>query len=87
MEVTMHIVNINEAKTRLSELIRRSLAGDDVVIARANEPLVRMVPVARDMSPRIGGQWRGQVVFSNDFEFSDEEIAEMLGESPSGEAS
>lgn len=83
----MHIVNINEAKTHLSELIRRSLAGDDVVIARANEPLVRMVPVAHDTSPRVGGQWHGQVVFSNDFEFSDAEIAEMIGESPSGEAS
>jgi prevent-host-death family protein len=74
----MHIANINEAKTHLSELIRRALAGDEVVIARANEPLVRLEPVIRDTRPRVGGQWAGRVHISENFEFTDEEIDEIV---------
>jgi prevent-host-death family protein len=36
--------NIAEAKARFSELVERALAGDEVVIARANKPLLRIVP-------------------------------------------
>jgi prevent-host-death family protein len=74
----MHIANINEAKTHLSELIRRALAGDEVVIARANEPLVRLEPIIRDTRPRVGGQWAGQVHIAENFEFTDEEIDEIV---------
>lgn len=71
-------ININEAKTHLSQLIKRALAGDEVVIARANEPLVRLEPVVRDTRPRVGGQWAGQVQFPDNFEFTEEEIDEMI---------
>lgn len=40
---TMSItVNIGEAKTRLSELIAKVEAGEEVVIARGNEPVVKL---------------------------------------------
>ena len=35
-------VNVGEAKTRLSELLARVEAGEDVVIARANAPVARL---------------------------------------------
>lgn len=38
-------VNIGEAKTRLSELIAAAERGEDVVIARASSPRVRLVPI------------------------------------------
>jgi prevent-host-death family protein len=44
----MSTVNIHEAKTNLSRLIERALAGEAVVIARAGKPLVRMVPIEAD---------------------------------------
>ncbi len=37
-------INIGEAKTRLSELVAASLRGETVVLARAGEPVVRLVP-------------------------------------------
>ena len=74
----MHIANINEAKTHLSQLVKRALAGDEIVIARANEPLVKLTPFERDVSPRVGGQWAGKVQYHGDFEFSDEEIEELF---------
>lgn len=38
-------VNVGEAKTRLSELIARVEAGEDVVIARGNTPVARLAPL------------------------------------------
>ena len=39
-------MNIAEAKARLSELIAAAEKGEDVVIARGGQPVVRIVPVA-----------------------------------------
>jgi prevent-host-death family protein len=38
-------VNIGEAKTRLSELVAKVEAGEEVVIARGNEPVARLAPL------------------------------------------
>jgi prevent-host-death family protein len=45
--MTIH-VNIGEAKTRLSELVAAAKRGEDVIIQRAGEPEVRLVPVDPD---------------------------------------
>ncbi|MCY4213553.1 MAG: type II toxin-antitoxin system prevent-host-death family antitoxin [Gammaproteobacteria bacterium] len=39
----MYIVNVHQAKSQLSRLLVRAEAGDDVVIARRGEPVVRLV--------------------------------------------
>lgn len=39
------IVNIHKAKTQLSKLIEAAIAGEDVVIARGDQPVVRLVAV------------------------------------------
>ena len=43
-------VNVQEAKTRLSELLARAERGEDIVIARAGVPVVRLQLV--DGKPR-----------------------------------
>ena len=43
---TRTVHSVHEAKTHLSRLIADALAGEDVVIARGKEPVVRLVPVA-----------------------------------------
>ncbi len=42
----MKIVNIQEAKTHLSRLVEEALAGEELVIAKAGKPLVKLVPFA-----------------------------------------
>ena len=37
--------NVHDAKTRLSQLISRAEAGEEVVIARNGKPAVRLTPV------------------------------------------
>ena len=47
--------NVHEAKTQLSKLIERALAGEEVVIARHGAPAVRLQPVvSRDTKPPSG---------------------------------
>ncbi len=52
----MHQVTIHEAKTNLSKLIREALNGEEVIIAKGREPLVKLV-VLPGVLPgrRIGG--------------------------------
>jgi prevent-host-death family protein len=39
------VVNVQEAKTRLSELLARVERGEEIVVARAGKPVARLVPV------------------------------------------
>ncbi|MGH7093738.1 MAG: type II toxin-antitoxin system Phd/YefM family antitoxin [Stellaceae bacterium] len=72
------IVNMHEAKSSLSRLVRRALAGEEVVIARNGEPLVKLVPVPKVLQPRIPGRLKDKIWISPDFEFTDQEIEELF---------
>ena len=74
----MHIANIHDAKAKLSELIKRALAGEEVVIARAGEPMVRLTPVQHNLTPRKGGQLKGKIWIADNFDEFDEELEEMF---------
>jgi len=63
----MEIVNSYQAKTQLSRLIRRALAGERVIIARAGRPLVELKPYERPRR-RVGGLWKGKVRIADDFD-------------------
>jgi prevent-host-death family protein len=66
----MRIANITEAKAQLSRLVDAALAGEEVVIARAGRPLVRLAVVEPDERPRDldDGYWRGRVRIADDFD-------------------
>jgi prevent-host-death family protein len=51
-------INIAEAKAKLSSLLDRALAGEEIIIARAGKPLARLVPM-EERQPRRKGAWRG----------------------------
>ncbi len=55
--------NIAEAKAKLSELLDRALAGEEIVIARAGKPLARLTPVRNQPSPGLM-KWRRVVAVS-----------------------
>lgn len=78
----MEIANIHQAKSNLSRLIERALAGEDVIIAKAGKPMVRLVPVVNDDSPREGGQWKDRVRIADDFDDLPADIAAAFGVEP-----
>lgn len=61
-------VNIHDAKTRLSSLIARAEAGEEIIIARANKPVVRLVPVQAAGVHRQLGEAKGMVEILPDFD-------------------
>ena len=50
------VVNMHQAKTSLSRLVRRALEGEEVVIARNGEPLVKLVPIPKPAKQRVPGR-------------------------------
>lgn len=64
----MKIVNVHEAKTHLSRLIEEALAGEEIIIARGNEPVVRLVLVESARPQRTLGWAKGQVRIADDFD-------------------
>ncbi|RZT42280.1 type II toxin-antitoxin system Phd/YefM family antitoxin [Cupriavidus agavae] len=64
----MQTVNIHEAKTNLSRLIEAVAEGQEVVIAKAGKPMVRMVPFATPQTPRRLGGLKGKMRIADDFD-------------------
>lgn len=62
------IVNVYEAKTRLSELVERAARGEEIVIAKAGTPRARLVPLPAAKTPRVPGGWEGNVWVADDFD-------------------
>lgn len=40
-------ISVTEAKSQLTELVRRAEAGDEIILTRHGQPAVRLVPVGR----------------------------------------
>lgn len=78
----MEIANIHDAKSRLSTLVERAMKGEEVIIAEAGQPMVRLVPIRPDETPRQGGQWKGRVRIAEDFDTLPEDLAEAFGMQP-----
>ena len=74
----MNIVNIYNAKTNLSGLIEQAIAGEDVVIAKFNKPLVRLTPIEQSETPRKFGALKGKIKISKDFDVVDEVISNLF---------
>lgn len=53
-------INLNEAKANLSRLVDAAIAGEEIIIAKAGKPAVRLTPVD-GLTPRQPGIAKGRV--------------------------
>ena len=60
-------VNVHQAKTNLSKLIQKVLDGEEVIIARGNQPVVKMVLIENLVPTRQLGTAKGKIIISDDF--------------------
>jgi prevent-host-death family protein len=74
----MKTVNMHEAKTHLSRLVEEATAGEEIVIARAGKPLVRLVAVTATAEPRQLGALAGKVVERDDAWAPDEDLEALF---------
>ena len=73
-------VGMHEAKTKLSQLVERAEAGEEIVIARNGTPVARLVAVANTNSlAAVHGALRGRVHMAEDFDELPDDIAEAFG--------
>ena len=68
------VINMHEAKSRLSELVDLARQGRRIIIARSGVPVADLVPHREPPQDRIGGQWRGRARVAPDFDASMEEL-------------
>jgi prevent-host-death family protein len=44
-------ISVTDAKAQLTELVRRAEAGDEIVLTRHGQAVVRLIPVKKGLSP------------------------------------
>ena len=64
----MSTVNIHEAKTQLSKLLRRVMTGEQIIIAHAGRPVAVLSPYVEAPARRVPGNDAGRVVIHADFD-------------------
>jgi prevent-host-death family protein len=64
----MKTVNIHAAKTQLSALVEEALDGEEIIIAKAGKPLVRLTPLMKKTVRRRPGAMKGMIRMSDDFD-------------------
>ena len=71
--------NIGEAKTRFSELVQKAMLGEEVIIAKDNKPVLRLVPLEKPKQVRKPGSGKGQVLYiAPDFDATPEAFEDYV---------
>jgi prevent-host-death family protein len=72
-------VGMHEAKTTLSRLVDAARSGEEVVITRRGEPVVRLEPVSTKPRESMYGSLKGQIKMADDFDELPDDIARAFG--------
>jgi len=73
------IVNVHQAKTQLSKLLKQVEAGEEIIIGRAGEPIARLTPYQSvTLQPRRPGGWEGKVWMADDFDTLPDEVIDSF---------
>lgn len=70
--------NIAEAKSHFSELVQRAMLGEEVIIARDNKPVLKLVPIRSAGGRRRPGSAKGEVRMAPDFDAIPEDFADYV---------
>jgi prevent-host-death family protein len=71
-------VNVHEAKTHLSRLLRRVAAGEEITISRAGRPVARLVAATPVGTSRPMGIDQGKIWIAEDFDARDPELEALF---------
>jgi prevent-host-death family protein len=73
----MDSVSMHEAKTQLSQLVRRAEAGEEIVIRRGREPVAKLTGYRPER--RLPGRLRGKIRIGADFDVLPEAVGDAFG--------
>jgi len=63
----METITIHKAKTQLSRLIEKACRGEEIVIARGKQPVVKLVAIENKLGNRKSGAWKGKIKIGPEF--------------------
>lgn len=64
----MQTIDIIQAQQRFSELIEKTISGDEVLITKAGRPVVKLVAVKMATKQRLFGSAKGLIKIADDFD-------------------
>ena len=71
-------VNMREAKAQLSKLGKLAWEGEEIVIAKAGEPYLRLKPYRKPKTERKLGALKGQIWIAPDFDETPQEVIDSF---------
>ena len=65
----MHINIHEQIDDRLAQLVKRAVAGEEIIFNSNGTAIAKLVPLKHgNKKPRRGGQWKGKVKIAEDFD-------------------
>ena len=71
-------VNLQEAEASLSKLGELAWQGEEIIIAKACKPFLRLTPYKEPAKPRSLGLLEGQIWIAPDFDDTPEELIDLF---------
>jgi prevent-host-death family protein len=70
--------NIADAKARFSELVQKAMLGEEVIIAKDNKPVAKLVPLKLLPHARKPGSAKGRIWMAPDFDQTPDDFKDYL---------
>ena len=76
----MHIDIHEQSEDRLAQLVKRAVAGEEIILDSNGKSVVKLIPLKQKdkQKPRRGGQWKGKVKIAEDFDELPESFTEVF---------
>ena len=74
----MYQIELDKAKSQLDALLQTALDGEEVVITCNDEPVLKLVPVAKSNGRRKAGTAKGMISMTEDFDEPLEDFREYM---------
>ncbi len=78
-------MNLHAAKTHLSRLVDEAVGGEEIIIAKAGRPVVRLVPLDAERRWRSFGSFKDKIWMRDDFNELPNDVASAFGIDPNEE--
>ncbi len=71
-------IELDKAKSQMESLLQTALSGEEVVITRDDEPVLKLVAIPKSNGRRKAGSAKGMISMSEDFEEPLEDFREYM---------
>nr|QNO42416.1 hypothetical protein ODADPOMJ_00009 [Methanosarcinales archaeon ANME-2c ERB4] len=74
----MQNIDVNQAKQQLHQLIEQAVGGNEVIITKSGQPVVRLVAITKRRDQRQFGSAKGLIEMSDDFDEQLEDFRDYM---------